>query len=297
MPKRSNDFQRLVYLVRENLAEGAKVLESQLMRDRLTKRFREVDVVIKGRVGTQPVIVSIECRDHKRIADVTWVDTMKSKHERLETNVLLLASSSGFTKEAAAVAEKLGISTYTLETQDDAEISAKLGPTGSLWHKSFSTTAERVKVEVEGGGEPPETIVTNPDNLLYLHDETEFCQVREIVMEMMRSERMRDYLFENGGEEHKWFVLEWEPPADKNGHPFKMKKLKPEVFRTVKAIRVAGPCKVEIGKFRFQYGRLGAIHVAWSKAKIAGRDAMAVATVNEEGTTKLTVNFKGSVDG
>ena len=42
MPKRSNDFQRLVYLVRVNLAGGATVTESKMMRDRLTKRFREV---------------------------------------------------------------------------------------------------------------------------------------------------------------------------------------------------------------------------------------------------------------
>ena len=75
MPKRSNDFQRLVYLVRLNLAAGAHVTESKMMRDRLTRRFREVDVVIKGKVGSQPVVVCVECRDHKRVADVTWVDT------------------------------------------------------------------------------------------------------------------------------------------------------------------------------------------------------------------------------
>ena len=106
MPKRSNDFQRLVYLVRLNLADGAKVIESKMMRDRLTKRYREVDVVIQGRVGSQRVVVCVECRDHKRVADVTWVDMMKTKHDRLDTNALLLASSSGFTQEAIDVAQK-----------------------------------------------------------------------------------------------------------------------------------------------------------------------------------------------
>lgn len=38
MPKRSNDFQRLIYLIRVNLAEGAKVTESKMMRDRQTKQ-------------------------------------------------------------------------------------------------------------------------------------------------------------------------------------------------------------------------------------------------------------------
>ena len=47
------------------------------------------------------------------VADVTWVDTMKSKHERLDTNALLLASRSGFTPEARDVAKKYGIELFT----------------------------------------------------------------------------------------------------------------------------------------------------------------------------------------
>ena len=77
MPKRTNDFQRLVYLVRVNLANGATVTESKMLRDRVTKRMREVDVCISGHVGTHPVLVCVECRDHQRVADVTWVDMMK----------------------------------------------------------------------------------------------------------------------------------------------------------------------------------------------------------------------------
>ena len=63
MPKRTNDFQKLVYLVRVNLAEGATVTESKLLTDRITKRKREVDVCIEGHVGGQPVIISVECQD------------------------------------------------------------------------------------------------------------------------------------------------------------------------------------------------------------------------------------------
>src|SRR4051794_9466219 len=109
MPKRTNDFQRLIYLVRVNLADGATVTQSKMMRDRSTKRWREVDVCIEGHVGSHPVTVSVECRDHRRVADVTWVDAMKAKHDRLDTNALVLASSSGFTPEARDVAKSYGI--------------------------------------------------------------------------------------------------------------------------------------------------------------------------------------------
>jgi hypothetical protein len=85
MPARSNEFQRLVFLVRVNLSAGATVAESKMLRDRVTGHEREVDVCIEGIVGGTPVNVCLECCDRARSADVTWVDAMKCKHERLPT--------------------------------------------------------------------------------------------------------------------------------------------------------------------------------------------------------------------
>lgn len=296
MPKRSNDFQRLIYLIRLNLSEGAKVSESKMMRDRLTKRFREVDVVVEGKVGAQRVFVSIECRDHQRVADVIWVDAMKAKHDRLDTNVLLLASRSGFTQEARDVASKYGIEVFTLEDIDDHDISALLGPNGDLWLKSVTITAEKVSIRVaQVGLLAPETVATAPDNLLYLEDGTELCQTKELVDGLLKSPRARDYLLAEGKDEHKWFEFVWEPPSDKQGRPLYMKKIEPEVMRPVESIRVVGPCKVEIAKFGVRHGKIGDVKVAWGKAIIDGNSAMAVATKTDTGETKLSVNFSGAV--
>src|SRR5258708_339900 len=71
MPKRSNEFQRLVYLVRVNLAAGATVTESKMLRDRSTGLEREVDVCVEGNVGGTTVNVCLECRDHARPADIS----------------------------------------------------------------------------------------------------------------------------------------------------------------------------------------------------------------------------------
>jgi hypothetical protein len=59
--------------------------------------------------------VSIECRDRRRKQGVEWVEQMRGKHDRLPTNVLVLVSSSGFTRTA-------------------------LGARGKLWHKGDYTT-------------------------------------------------------------------------------------------------------------------------------------------------------------
>jgi hypothetical protein len=68
------------------------------------KHKREVDVCVEGIVGGTPLNVCLECRDHARPADVTWVEAMKAKHDRLPTHALILASRSGFTNQAQVVA-------------------------------------------------------------------------------------------------------------------------------------------------------------------------------------------------
>jgi hypothetical protein len=295
MPKRTNDFQRLIYLVRHNLADGAKVTESKLMRDRLTGRYREVDVVIEGRVGQQPVVVSLECRDHKRVADVSWVDAMKAKHERLDTNALLLASRMGFTPEAKDVAKKYGLELFSLQDLDAADIPALLGKAGSLWMKLISLTAQKVRIRVaDAGGLASEVVVTSPDNLLFLEDHSELCQVKELVDRLLRSPGARDYLMKEGKEDHVWFEFKWEPPCDHEGKQLFMKKIEPAVYRAVECIHVVGPCKIEIAPFRMRHSKLGETKIAWGKAAIAGQDAMVVATIAASGDAMLTLNFSGA---
>jgi hypothetical protein len=295
MPKRSNDFQRLVYLIRVNLAEGAKVTESKMMRDRLTKRFREVDVVIEGKVGNHPVTVCVECRDHKRVADVTWVDMMKAKHERLDTNALILASSSGFTPEARNVASTFGIEVFTLEDVESADIPRMLSSESSLLLKSVTISTQKVNVKVAKFGElSEENIATTPDNLIHLEDGSELCQIRDLVDRLLKGNHARDYLLKESKEDHVWFEFIWEPPSDHEGNPLFMKKIDPEVLRPIESIRIIGPCKVDIGKFGMRHGKIGNVNVTWGKSVVAGRDAMAVTTQSTDGMTKLSINFAGT---
>lgn len=266
-----------------------------MMRDRLTKRFREVDVVVEGKVGGQNVVVSVECRDHRRVADVTWVDLMKSKHERLDTNALILASRSGFTPEARNVADKFGIKVFTLEDIEGSDLPALLAPSGELWLKSVKITAQKVTIAVPEYEElAGETVIANPDNLVYLKDGTEVFQVQQIVDGILKSSQLRDYLLSQGKEEHKRFELSWESPRTPAGEPLYVKKLEPSALRSVDSIRVVGPCTVEIGRFGMRHGKIGNVTIAWGKVAIAGRDTMAVATVDDTGKAKFSINVAGA---
>lgn len=133
MPKRTNTFQRLVAAVHADL-DGWKVAESVLLLDSVTGEKREVDIVATTTVGGYELILSIECRDHERAADVTWVESMAKKHEHLPTSKLALWSRSGFTKSAIKKAKALKIDAVLqgeIADKEWAEI-ARAFVTGSL---------------------------------------------------------------------------------------------------------------------------------------------------------------------
>lgn len=113
MPKRTNAFQELVAVIHSNLGNGWIVTESMFLQDEITGEKREVDVVAKATVANYDLFISIECRDHQRRADVTWVEGMAKKHESLPTSKLALWSKSGFTKAAMVKAAALKINTVS----------------------------------------------------------------------------------------------------------------------------------------------------------------------------------------
>jgi hypothetical protein len=115
MPKRSNSFQRLVKLLHERLDNNWKVTESKMFKDSDTGEDREVDVVLESTEAGYEIVISIECRDHKRKADVTWVESMAKRHESLPTSKLALWSASGFSKSAIKKAKKWNIATVSGE--------------------------------------------------------------------------------------------------------------------------------------------------------------------------------------
>ena len=109
MPKRSNTVQRLIAAVHADIGDGWDVKESVYLTNSVTRKPREVDIVAKYTIGPYPLILAIECRDHRRPADVSWIEAMATKHEYLPTSKLVLWSCSGFYKDAITTAKALKI--------------------------------------------------------------------------------------------------------------------------------------------------------------------------------------------
>lgn len=115
MPKRSNAFQKLIFLVNQQLAKHGHVVESPLLTDTVTGELREVDVLIETSIAGYEIKLAIECIDRKRKADTPWIEGILQKHKNLPTDKLILVSRSGFSVAALKKAEFYNLPVFTLE--------------------------------------------------------------------------------------------------------------------------------------------------------------------------------------
>jgi len=79
-----------------------------------TSGTREVDVLIEAHVASESVRIAVECRDHARPADLTWIDQLEGKYRNLGIDKVIAVARSGFSADAALKASALGIETKTL---------------------------------------------------------------------------------------------------------------------------------------------------------------------------------------
>jgi hypothetical protein len=113
MPKRTNLFQQLALAIHKALEPEWEVNESVMLKDSVTHQPREVDIVARQFAAGYQIVLSVECCDHNRTADVQWVELQSKKHEHLPTSKLVLWSRSGFTKPALSKAKALKIDTVS----------------------------------------------------------------------------------------------------------------------------------------------------------------------------------------
>jgi hypothetical protein len=282
VPKRSNEFQEVVYIIQTHLSDDAVVRESEELLDLQTGAKREVDVCVHSTVAGYDVIVSVECRDHRRPQSVGWVDEMHTKHQRLPTNLLVLASSSGFTKEALAVAEKYGIETVvpgSIDQKFGADVTRRLD---ALWIKGVSATVQRVVATVEpSDGLPEQRVVLLPDNLLFSSDGQELTSALDLASTILKKADFRDSMRDATGEE-KSFYLELDAARlreETSVEMFLRKEDVPEPFlRRVTRLEVSGPVIVHVARMPLKHGEIRGSAYSYGTAVTGEHDVLFVET-------------------
>lgn len=116
------EFERLIALIEHRLApKGAIVRSPDRVADKTTGQPREVDASIRYRVGSVPILITIECRDRVSLEDVTWIEQLIAKRESIGASATIAVSSRGFSRPATDKAKAHAIETRVLkEVSDDA---------------------------------------------------------------------------------------------------------------------------------------------------------------------------------
>ena len=103
-------------LVEQVLGPQAEVRSPDHLPDRDTGELREVDVSIRLRVGSTPVLIIGECRDRKAVQDSTWIEQLAEKAKSVGAARALAVSRSGFYEPAIAKAKARGVEVRQLKS-------------------------------------------------------------------------------------------------------------------------------------------------------------------------------------
>ena len=116
MPIEWREFEKLVARIERALApKGAVIKSPDRIRDIYTGSLREVDASIRYRVGTTPILITVECRKRDAIQDDTWMEQLVTKKHKIGAAKTIAVSSSGFTEPAIKTAHYYGIEIRKIE--------------------------------------------------------------------------------------------------------------------------------------------------------------------------------------
>ncbi|HHF7348583.1 TPA: restriction endonuclease [Legionella feeleii] len=118
---KSDKFEILVSQIENLLQENATVIWNEKIPDPDNPgKLRQIDVLVRE----EEITILIECRLHKKVQDVKWIEELIGRQLSLNATSIIGVSSSGFTKGALRKAEKFGINLRKIDELTEQEIKS-----------------------------------------------------------------------------------------------------------------------------------------------------------------------------
>lgn len=195
MPKRTNQFQKLVTYIAEQIApSGGTVTESALLDEVGIhgKIQREVDVLIEVNAGIAPIRIAIECRDRKPKDDIKWIDELIGKYRNLPINKVVAVSRAGFSKSATKKAELNKITTMSLKEASQTNWPSQFIKLGiALIEQSY--TISKVIFETDP---PTQSALTADDKVVSPNGSATIPEFLQEVSQQL-IEKIHEYVLQN----------------------------------------------------------------------------------------------------
>lgn len=281
----TNEFQQLVYLLNDHYSgEEASVTESRIFEDPISGNDREVDVCIEQKVGDTERVVSVECIDWSEstgLPDVTWVEAMTCKHNRLPTTELVLVSRSGFGGGAKQLAEAKGYEMMMLEEISVEAVSETFGELDSLYAGLFQLAPQEVLVYFEGD-DSDESVESDVHRYVFDAAGNVVGTVKDFVFPLLRRRQVAEKIAAQGEDDHRFFVFGWEVPETDEFPDLYMKATESGNLQKVRAVEIHGDCRIRTAEFTMQQGLLGKNDVVWGHTDFVGGEATLFSAISDE---------------
>jgi hypothetical protein len=288
MPKRSNDFQKLVLILHKHQFQNTiEIVESKELIDKVTGEKREVDIYMTIKAGTYILNISIECVERNRKMDVGWVEMMKSKHDKLETNQLILISKSGFTKQAIKYAENRFIKCFTYNDLNEEE-NNPIFSYKSLVFKLFSQSITKVNFIVESQEGKIINVSVDSETTVFDAKGIVLGTAGQLVAEILRAKSVFEQFWKDGLEEHKYYTIRWENIA----LPFFLQELVNMTLQRIQEIIVIGGVDFTVKNFETHSGQINDSKFIWGKVNIDDKNNLIVVGTPNETGAKFTITNK-----
>ena len=106
------------------LGAGTLTVKSpERFRNRHTGHSVEVDVTLRGKIGSTDILVALECRDRSGPQGVDWIWELATKKDVIGASVIVAVSRDGFTRDAIDEANVKGVILKTLSRLSEDEIA------------------------------------------------------------------------------------------------------------------------------------------------------------------------------
>lgn len=109
----SRELEILVAKIQKELAPKAEVLHDVRLDGRLSKTKRQIDVLVREKIGQYEIQIIIDCKDYNKPVDLKGVEEFDGLLRDVGAQKGVLVSPKGFTDAAKARAEGLQIDLYS----------------------------------------------------------------------------------------------------------------------------------------------------------------------------------------
>lgn len=185
-PRTWPGFERLVAALHAKVDPAAAVRWNEAVLGKSGTR-RQLDVTVRGRIGTTDLFVVVECKDYSRPVGIELVEAFVAKLEDVAANKGVMVARTGFTRDALARAERAGISPAVLRPARDED-----------WDRYLRSLLIKIQSRVIVHNDLSVVLADGRELPVSWADRVEAPDGRQCFMDMLVNGWLHDHAWEDG---------------------------------------------------------------------------------------------------